>query len=174
MTDWGCHTFGGALFCLGLHKTGPVEIIPPENPRARSGVTYRYKNGVEMIHGRHPTVDIGVSFVGTKGEVFVDRGKIRSKPESILKEELGDNDVRLYKSPGQQRDWLNCVRSRKRPICDVEIGARSVTVCHLGNLAYWNHRKLKWDPKKWRFVGDDEATTWLDRERRDPYELPKV
>jgi hypothetical protein len=56
----------------------------------------------------------------------------------------------------------------------VEIGARSVTVCHLGNLAYWNHRKLRWDPKEWQFVDDAEANKWRDRERRDPWQLPKV
>ena len=82
--------------------------------------------------------------------------------------------MHLYKSPGHQRDWLDCIRSRKRPICDVEIGARSVTVCHLGNLAYWNHRKLHWDPKHWQFVDDAEANKWLDRERRDPWKLPSI
>jgi hypothetical protein len=56
----------------------------------------------------------------------------------------------------------------------VEIGARSVTVCHLGNLAYWNHRKLRWDPEHWHFVGDSEADKWLDRARRDPWQLPTV
>jgi Oxidoreductase family, C-terminal alpha/beta domain len=56
----------------------------------------------------------------------------------------------------------------------VEIGARSVTVCHLGNLAYWNHRKLRWNPAEWRFVDDAEANKWLDRERRDPWQLPRV
>jgi hypothetical protein len=66
------------------------------------------------------------------------------------------------------------VRSRKRPICDVEIGARSVTVCHLGNLAYWNHKVLRWDPKAWQFVGDTGDPKWLDRERREGYGLPKV
>jgi len=55
------------------------------------------------------------------------------------------------------------MRSRKKPICDVEIGCRSVTVCHLGNLAYWNHRHLRWDPAKEKFVGDKEANQWLDR-----------
>jgi hypothetical protein len=69
---------------------------------------------------------------------------------------------------------MTCIRSRKRPICDVEVGARSVTVCHLGNLAYWNHRKLKWDAAKWQFVDDAEADKWLDRERREGYQLPKV
>ena len=83
------------------------------------------------------------------------RGYLASEPADLHKQELAAKDVHLYKSPGQQRDWLNCVKSRKRPICDVEIGARSVTVCHLGNLAYWNHRKLRWDPKEWRFVGDE-------------------
>ncbi len=174
MTDWGAHHFDIAQWGLGMDTSGPVEIIPPKDPKAGRGVRYVYENGVELIHGRHPEVSIGVSFVGEKGEVFVDRGKIFTKPESILKTELGEGAVRLYKSPGHHRDWLNCVRSRKRPICDVEIGARSVTVCHLGNLAYWNDRKLKWDPKKWQFIGDDEANTWRDRTRRGPYQLPKV
>jgi hypothetical protein len=57
---------------------------------------------------------------------------------------------------------------------DVEIGARSVTVCHLGNLAYWNHRPLHWDPQHWQFVGDAEANQWLDREHRDPWKLPSL
>jgi hypothetical protein len=52
--------------------------------------------------------------------------------------------------------------------------ARSVTVCHLGNLAYWHNRRLRWDPKTWGFVGDDGDNKWLDRERRDPWQLPKV
>ena len=49
-----------------------------------------------------------------------------------------------------------------------------MTVCHLGNLAYWHHRELHWDPKDWQFVGDAEANTWLDRDRRDPWQLPEI
>ena len=115
-----------------------------------------------------------MTFVGSDGKIFVDRGFKASAPKEIIDQPLGEKDVHLYKSSNHQRDWLDCVRSRKRPLCDVEIGARSVTVCHLGNLAYWNHTKLKWDPKEWKFVdgaGDDK---WLDRERRDPWQLPKV
>ena len=62
------------------------------------------------------------------------------------------------------------MKTRKRPICDVEIGCRSVTVCHLGNLAYWYRRTLHWDPVKERFIGDAEANTWLDRKRRPPWQ----
>ena len=71
--------------------------------------------------------------------------------------------------PSLGENWLDCMRSRKKPICDVEIGCRSVTVCHLGNLAYWNRRRLKWDPKAEKFLGDAEANTWLDRAKRGPW-----
>jgi predicted dehydrogenase len=177
MTDWGAHHFDIAQWGLGMDDSGPVEITPPEDPKAQRGVKYLYANGVTVTHGDEyePGKRFrGVAFIGTNGKLFVDRGYKESQPEEILKQPLGDKDVQLYKSPGHQRDWLNCVRSRKRPICDVEVGARSVTVCHLGNLAYWNHRKLHWDPKEWHFVNDLEANKWLDRERREPYQLPQV
>ncbi len=167
MTDWGAHHFDIAQWGLGMDDSGPVEIIPPDNAKAEKGVRYRYANGVEVIHGTSG----GVKFIGTEGTILVNRGRI-SWEGPWLKEPMDERSVRLYRSPGHQRDWLNCIRSRKKPIADVEIGARSVTVCHLGNLAYWNHRKLRWDPKKWEFVGDEKANEWLDRERRSPWQLP--
>jgi predicted dehydrogenase len=171
MTDWGAHHFDIAQWGLGMDDSGPVEIIPPDDPKAERGLRYLYANGVEVVHGPGG----GVQFIGTEGEITVNRGKLESKPEKIIKEPLGEKDVHLYQSPGHQRDWLDCVRSRKRPICDVEIGARSVTVCHLGNIAYWTRKRLKWDPKEWQFIGADaEVVKWLDRERRDPWQLPKV
>src|ERR1035441_8031212 len=86
---------------------------------------------------------------------------------------VGINWIRkhLYKSYSHTKDFLDCMRSRKKPICDVEIGCRSVTVCHLGNLAYWHHRHLQWDPVKERFVGDEEANQWLDRPKRAPWQV---
>jgi predicted dehydrogenase len=178
MTDWGAHHFDIAQWGLGMDESGPVEIIPPQDPKATLGVRYVYANGIEVIHNDHyekgKPVD-GVAFIGTEGKIFVNRGKLTiSDPTDRFVQAPGDKEVTLYKSPGQQKDWLNCIKSRKRPICDVEIGARSVTVCHLGNLAYWNHRKLHWDPKEWRFVNDAEADKWLDRERRQGYSLPTV
>jgi predicted dehydrogenase len=178
MTDWGAHHFDIAQWGLGMDESGPVEIIPPADPKAERGVRYHYANGCQVIHGEEEGDSgrkvNGVTFIGSDGRIFVNRGYLESSPADIIKEPLGEKEVHLYKSPGHQRDWLNCVRSRKRPICDVEVGARSVTVCHLGNLAYWNHRKLRWDPQHWQFVGDTEANKWLDRERRGPYQLPKV
>jgi predicted dehydrogenase len=170
MTDWGAHHFDIAQWGLGMDDSGPIEIIPPEDPKAQKGVRYLYDNGIEVVHADSG----GVLFLGSDGAILVNRGKLLSLPENIVKEKLGEKDVHLYKSPGHQRDWLNCVRSRKRPIADVEIGARSVTVCHLGNLAYWNHQTLKWDPKKWTFTDGTGDSKWLDRERREGYALPSV
>jgi len=117
----------------------------------------------------HDTSKGGVTFNGTDGSIHVDRGQFKADPETLGQEPLDDKAIRLYSSSDHLKDWLTCVRSRKLPICDVEIGCRSVSVCHLGNLAYWNHRKLKWDPKHEKFIGDAEANTWLDRAKREPW-----
>ncbi|HEY2951413.1 MAG TPA: Gfo/Idh/MocA family oxidoreductase [Verrucomicrobiae bacterium] len=169
-SDMGAHHYDIAQWCLGMDDSGPVEITPPDDPKATSGVQFTYANGIVLTHGG-PS---GCVFTGTNGKLRIDRGHLSSEPENIVKEPLGDKDVHLYESPGHHRDWLNCVRSRQRPIADVEIGARSVALVILGNLAYWNHRKLKWDAQAWKFTGDDETNKWLDRQRRDPWALPAV
>ena len=74
---------------------------------------------------------------------------------------------------GHMQNWFDCIRSRQKPIADVEIGHRSATVCHLCNIAHWTGRKLKWDPVKERF-DDADANKYLDRVRRKPYELPQT
>jgi predicted dehydrogenase len=167
MTDWGAHHFDIAQWGLGMDDSGPVEIIPPEDPKATRGVRYIYSNGVEMIHGDSG----GVLFIGTNGKILVNRGKFEATPAALGEEPLPDNAIHLYKSYSHTKDFLDCMRSRKKPICDVEIGCRSVTVCHLGNLAYWNHRHLYWDPEKERFVNDKEANQWLDRPKRGGWKV---
>ncbi len=177
MTDWGAHHFDIAQWGLGMDESGPVEIIPPDDPRATKGVRFVYDNGVVVLHAEEyePGKKVnGVAFIGSDGKVFVNRGFLKTEPAELKDAKPDGRDVHLYKSPGQQRDWLECVRSRNRPICDVEVGARSVTVCHLGNLAYWNRRKLRWGPQEWQFVGGAGDNKWLDRERRDPWQLPEV
>ncbi len=129
---------------------------------------------VEQEVLKHFRESNGILFIGEKGKLFVNRSRIISDPVSILKEPLTEQDQKLFASPGHRQNWIDCIKSRKRPICDVEVGARSVTVCHLVNLAYWHGRKLTWDAKKWEFPGDAEANGWRTRERRKGYELPEV
>jgi predicted dehydrogenase len=166
MTDWGAHHFDIAQWGMGMDGSGPAEVIPPDVADART-LTYKYASGVVMYHGGAN----GVLFTGTDGKIEVNRGYFKTWPDSIGQEPLGPNDVHLYESPGHDQDWLNCIRSRQRPICDVGIGASSVTVCHLGNIAWWLGRAIKWDPARQQIVGDELAARWLDRPKRAPWRL---
>lgn len=171
LADMGAHHFDIAQWALDMDHSGPVRIIPPEDPKAEYGAKFIYANGIEMEHVRDPG---GCMFHGEKGKLHIDREKLASEPEEIVKEPIGAEEVHLYESPGHHRDWIDCIRSRKQPLCTVEIGARSAAICELGNLAYWYHRELRWDPQKWRFVGDPTADEWLDRPRRDPWRIPTI
>ena len=183
MTDWGAHHFDITQWGLGMDATGPVEIHPPESGKFPT-LTYKYATGTLLHHfwsadgqgqrqyklpeGKNGAN--GILFVGEKGWVEVNRGYFACFPESI-DTPLGPGETPLYKSPGHHQDWFNCIKTRQKPICDVEIGCRSVSVCHLGNIAYWTGRSLKWDPANEVFIGDDEANRWLDRPMRAPWRL---
>jgi len=171
MTDWGAHHFDIAQWGLGMDHSGPVEIHPPDG-KTYEHLTYRYANGVTMVRASCN----GVLFEGSDGKVEVNRGHLRTEPAELRSLALKPNDIRLHQAPegswrGNTRDWLACIRSRERPLCDVEIGCRSVTVCHLGNIALWLNRPIRWDPVKEEIIGDEEATRWLDRPKRAPWHL---
>lgn len=114
----GAHHYDIAQWALDMDTSGPIEIIPPDDPKANSGVRYVYENGVIMTHGG-PS---GCVFTGTEGTLRIDRGHLSSTPESLVKKPLGEKEVHLFQSPGHHRNWIDCVRSRKRPVADVEIG----------------------------------------------------
>lgn len=149
-----------------MDGSGPVKVEPPTGD-ATSGLKFTYANGIEMFHGGAS----GCTFEGEKGTIYVDRNKLESTPEEIAKTPLADGDKRLEHADDHGRNWLDCIASRKLPICDVEIGHRSATVCHLANLGYQLRRPLVWDPMKERFDGDDEANVLLNRVPRDPWKI---
>lgn len=172
MTDWGAHHFDIAQWGLGMDDSGPVEILPPNGQDVKR-LTYKYANGTAMYHGGLPDkkYGFGVVFVGDKGKICVDRGRFMAEPETIAEVKVEELPVKLYKSNNHYKDFVDCVRSRKRPICDVEVGARTATVCHLGNLAYWHKTPLKWDPKTEKFVDGAGNNQWLAREVRGPWKV---
>jgi hypothetical protein len=110
-----------------------------------------------------------VTFIGDAGTIRVDRGKINGSRKELVEQPLGDNDVRLYKSPNHHANFLECIKSRQLPICDVEIGHRSATVCHLNNIVARLGRKIQWDAARETIVGDDEAAAMLSRPYRHPW-----
>jgi predicted dehydrogenase len=168
LTDMGAHHFDIVQWALDMDSSGPIEAHPPRVAGADRGARVVYANGVEATHGG-PT---GSTIIGTNGCIAVDSDRLNSTPSKILEEPLKDDDVHLPQAKDHHANWLDCIKSRQRPICDVEVGARSITVCHLLNIAYWHGRSLKWDPQAWRFVDDAEANAWLDYERREGFALP--
>ena len=187
MTDWGAHHNDIAQWGLGMDDSGPVYVdgtkaeFAPEGPHdvaLKYDVHYKYANGVDLYcHTNEQTYDDGtkfgngIKFKGDNGWIFVSRGEIKASNPDILKIELGPNDVRLYKSDNHHANWLDCIQSRKRCICDVEIGHRSVTICHIGNISMRLGRPLKWDPVKEEFIGDNEANAMISRPKRAPWHL---
>ncbi|MBN2451167.1 MAG: Gfo/Idh/MocA family oxidoreductase [Lentisphaeria bacterium] len=167
MTDWGAHHFDIAQWALGMDASGPVEIIPPECSESRR-LTYRYANGTEMQHGG-ATGEAGVEFFGTEGRIGVNRGFLKTEPEDLMRETWGPGDVRLYDSRNHQDNWIDCVRTRRPPICPPEVGHRTITVCLLGNIAYELKRPLRWDPEAEGFVDDALADRMRGRPLRAPW-----
>lgn len=164
LADMGAHHFDIAQWALDMDHSGPVEIHPPE--KGDTGLRFVYANGIEMFHGG-PS---GCTFEGTEGTIYVDRGGIKSTPDTILATPLEEKDFHLEKIAGNHRqNWLDCIKSRGKPVADVEIGARSAQVCQLGNIGYWLRRPLKWNPEKEEFVGDAEANALRSRENRAPW-----
>jgi predicted dehydrogenase len=166
LADMGAHHFDIAQWALDMDNSGPVKIEPPEG-QEKTGLKYVYANGVEMFHGG-PS---GCTFEGTDGTIYVDRDKLESIPMDLFKEPLGGKDVRLYVASDHRKNWLECIQNDKATICPAEIGHRSASVCHLGNIGYRLRRTLKWDPEKERFAADDEANKLVTRAMRDPWKL---
>jgi len=180
LTNFGAHHIDIAQWGLGMDDSGPVEIegtaefhsMGWHEVTEKCRVTHRYANGVEMIVGQgQKDIPSGTTFIGTSGRIHVNRGVLKGEPEDVLTKTLAENDVRLYVSRSHHGNFLDCIRSRELPICDVEIGHRSATVCHLSNLALDLKRKLRWDPKAERFVDDAEANSKLLRTYRSPWTL---
>lgn len=179
MTDRGAHVIDIAQLGGGFDETGPVKITAKgvRNEKSLYDTWWDYEfeneyaNGVRMIgSSRGPR---GVKFEGDKGWIFVHihGGRLEANPASLLKEKIGENEIHLGRSPGHQRNFIECVKSRKQPVAAAEIGHRTASVCHLTNLAMMLERTLHWDPKAEKFANDDEANKLITPRMRSPWKL---
>jgi len=176
MTNWGAHYLDIAQWGNAADDTGPVEIVGKGDfpttglftTAKTAEIEYTYANGVKLLL---KTGGGNTRFEGTEGWINVRRGKIEAEPASILQSKIGPDEIHLYKSNDHKQNFLDCIRSRKDPICPAEVGHRSSSVCHLGNIAMLLGRKLKWDPKAERFIGDDEANRMRWHPMRAPWRL---
>jgi predicted dehydrogenase len=182
MTDWGAHHLDIGQWALDMDGNGPISVegkgTPPNSkPRTYSchkdfDVTYTYANGVEMIatsKGRN-----GVKIIGEDGRwIFASRdrgGRVTGSDEKLVKEPLPKDAPRLPVSGGHMFNFFDCVKTGKKPICNVEIGASSVIICHIGSIALRLGKKVGWDPKSHKF-DSEEANAMISRPYRKPWKL---
>jgi predicted dehydrogenase len=180
-TNWGAHYLDIAQWALGMDESGPVEVdgsgVFPSSglftAPTRVDVRYAYASGVTMrMRTRTDGIyDGNIIFYGEKGRLDVSRSKLKSTPESILKEQIGDNEVRLYKSRDHFGNWIECVKTRALPVSDLAIGHKTTNLCNIGNIVMQVQRKLTWDPVSERFAGDAMANRMLSRPMRGPWSL---
>lgn len=177
MTNWGAHHFDIAQWGLGMDNSGPVEILPPDGKEIKT-LTYRYANGAVMTRdpdrlARECGQGNGLMFVGTKGKVAVWRYALKTWPDHLARQHIGPNEIHLHTvaDDNHHSDFLHAVRTRNRPGSDIAIAARSLTVCHLGNITHELGRPVRWNPTEERFVNDAEADRLLARDMRAPWRL---
>lgn len=174
MTNFGAHFLDLAQWGIGADDSGPVEIVGKGeyfadgiwDTFAKVDITYTYANGVKLTCTSDRQ---GCRFFGTEGWVDGDSGA--TEPKSIATAVIPPGGVRLYESNSHMGNFLACVKSRRPTVSPAEVGHRTCTVCHLGNIAMTLERPLKWDPVKERFVNDPEADRMLYRPMRGPWHL---
>ena len=186
MTNWGAHHLDIARWIVGADAPSEVSGLGGRYALTDGGetpdvqqVTYRFPKAVvswtvsEIAEGKPVTLDI----YGTKGMLTLLRGGFQVTPETTgsgkdkrpamepLQAKGGDLDG------SHARNFLDCVKSRRRPNADVEEGHRSAVMCHLGNISTRLGRSLRWDAAREQIVGDAEANQWLARPYRAPWKL---
>lgn len=112
-----------------------------------------------------------MTFEGTEGKVWADRGRHDAEPKSILTSEIKADEIHLYKSDNHVGNFIDCMISRKETVVPIEVAHRSISLAHLGNIALILRRDLKWDPENEKFVDVPGANFLLHRAYRAPWVL---
>ena len=168
LSDWGTHMFDIAQWGLGMDHTGPVAVYPPG--KDHKFLTFVYENGVKMTHEVFNR-GYGVRFIGTKGIIDVSREYFETLPSKLASHEFAGSEIKLYESNDHYQDWLDCIRSRKQPICTAETGHRTASICYIAAIAYELDRPLQWNPAKEEFVNDADANKLRSGYLRKPWKM---
>lgn len=177
IANWGAHYLDTAQMGLGTDETGPVAVrgMGQRNPVGARHTSYfdldvdfEYASGVTM---KLRSGKRGVTFFGTRGQLYVNRNELFTDPPELLREYKTQRDlaIRLRKTKGSHfQNWLDCIRSRNREDlhAPVEVGHRSATLCHLANISIELGRPLHWDPVRESFKDDAHANALMNRPSR--------
>ena len=166
--NWGQHHYDIVQWGAGADDTGPVELFMEKDRSC-----YKYANGVVVYGKAYPGEKVGeiggACFVGTGGRIAVDREALVSDPPDIVREPLRPDEVHLYRSTRHADNFLQCIRTRRQPICDANVPHRAASALLLGGVVKQLKRTLKWDPQAEQFIKDDEANRMLTIAKRPPW-----
>ena len=180
ITGWGSHHVDIAHWGLGLDATGPATIegkgeYPADgyfDVPVKYDFTCRYESGVEINITDGSKNRMGTKWIGEDGRwIFVTRGGLEASSPGLLKEEIGAEEIQLIKSTGHQRNFVECVKTRRTTVTPAEYAHRSISVGLLGEIAMVTGRKIRWNPEKEEIAGDPAASALLMRPYREPWKL---
>ncbi len=176
MTNWGAHGVDQIQWALGKSDTGPTELWPDP---VTGHIHMRYDDGAVVQFEREKAPLGGAVFVGSEGKMEINRNRFATHPPDLVVDPPPPAVQQPWEGEGwiarpHLQNWLDCIKTRQLPNADVEIGHRSISVCHLVNITRELGRQLKWDAEREQFLDDAEANAFLDRPRRAGYELPSV
>lgn len=168
--NWAQHHYDIIQWGADADETGPVELFMDGEKSC-----YKYASGVVVYGKPYPGepvgADGGACFVGTEGRIAVDRDALVSSPANIVREPLHPGEVHLYRNTGHANNFIECIRTRQRTICNEDVAHHSVNAVLLGGIVKQLKRPLKWDPVAERFVNDDEANRMLTMAKRAPWHI---
>jgi predicted dehydrogenase len=182
MTNLGAHCLDIGQWVLDMDRSGPVEIeghgdYPTSGlftTPTRIDVTFRYANGVPMYCRTNLAVSGNNTsrFFGERGWLDIGYSKMSASDPNLLREMQAPNKaVQVPSSRNHYDDFFAAMRTRQRTIADAETSHRTTTVCNLGQIAMALGRKLRWDPAREEFVGDEMANRLRSRAMRAPWSL---
>lgn len=175
--NWAPHHYDFIQWVVNPDPTAPIEIsCETRGPRLEDAVIhYRYANGVVVHSSAYPGEPVGgeggACFVGTEGRLAVERSNLVSYPDRIVREPLGPSASRVYRAESHSGNFLECVRTRRPPICNPETAVYSMNAILIGGIALILQRTLKWDPVKSEFIGDAQANRLLSYTPRPPWTI---
>jgi predicted dehydrogenase len=180
LMDWVGHHVDTAHWGLGYDNTGPVEVsgtgefLPSHrvwNAPARFQVTARYATGVVMEITGGYDARRGVTWYGDEGWIWVDRSGIDAQPRSVLMSRIRPDEIRLGRSTNHHRQFLECVKSRRRTLAPPDVALRSATPGYLGLISIMTGTPIRWNPEQQRIVGNPAAERLLSRPMRGPWHI---